>query len=561
MFFHPVTWWLSRRIRVERENCCDDIASRNTGQLSYAAALLRMAELCVGNDPQQTSTLASLAADGNNTTEFASRIRRLIGADDTPSFGLSRRGVFLLSTITLLASVSFVASASSQSGPGEPPIDPAKVSADDDGEKIKTIVRFTGGVQAVPIQGLQVTARIGHFKESKTFGPFTTDEDGLTEVILPTTGSYRLLLDSANETPWLPVDKQLKGKSRGANKRLYLNVKKDGVERWLDGKTSPHETTEDGERLVSFNLIQACEVTLRAVDVETGEGIAGAEFHTECALAEEWGHEIFGRNIGFKKPDSNKDRRTNSKGDFVRLLGADAGYTYFVWKSPPGYEVINPIKETEFNIRYGEKKAEHVFKFKRIPKFLWSKKARNGLLAGAKLLSATGKLKLGDPVVVQFALKNDSDKEQTFILQAIDSHPTLGTDNRLELNVLGDSQSTFQHTLKPGEILEKQQYRVSVDTNGMPPGNYQITSGSAFWQAKQDSPNAATGIPFRRKIPFTLGDSDSVKLTQPPADEDPETKIYWGKPTGNLIMGMQLPDGQLKWPDDQTDIEGQLFFV
>ncbi len=25
-FYHPAVWWLSRRIRNERENCCDDIA-------------------------------------------------------------------------------------------------------------------------------------------------------------------------------------------------------------------------------------------------------------------------------------------------------------------------------------------------------------------------------------------------------------------------------------------------------------------------------------------------------------------------------------------------------
>jgi beta-lactamase regulating signal transducer with metallopeptidase domain len=26
LFYHPAVWWVSRQIRVERENCCDDIA-------------------------------------------------------------------------------------------------------------------------------------------------------------------------------------------------------------------------------------------------------------------------------------------------------------------------------------------------------------------------------------------------------------------------------------------------------------------------------------------------------------------------------------------------------
>ncbi len=25
-FFHPAVWWLNRRIRADREDCCDDVA-------------------------------------------------------------------------------------------------------------------------------------------------------------------------------------------------------------------------------------------------------------------------------------------------------------------------------------------------------------------------------------------------------------------------------------------------------------------------------------------------------------------------------------------------------
>src|SRR4029079_1809460 len=30
-FYHPAVWWLSRQIRNERENCCDDIVMANVG--------------------------------------------------------------------------------------------------------------------------------------------------------------------------------------------------------------------------------------------------------------------------------------------------------------------------------------------------------------------------------------------------------------------------------------------------------------------------------------------------------------------------------------------------
>jgi HEAT repeat protein len=46
LFFHPAAWWLSDRIREERENCCDDIALLACGgdRKNYTAALLALEE-------------------------------------------------------------------------------------------------------------------------------------------------------------------------------------------------------------------------------------------------------------------------------------------------------------------------------------------------------------------------------------------------------------------------------------------------------------------------------------------------------------------------------------
>lgn len=44
-FFHPALWWLSERVRVEREHCCDDLAIEACGdRLSLAHALVGIAE-------------------------------------------------------------------------------------------------------------------------------------------------------------------------------------------------------------------------------------------------------------------------------------------------------------------------------------------------------------------------------------------------------------------------------------------------------------------------------------------------------------------------------------
>ena len=109
LFFHPVTWWISHRIRIERENCCDDLAASDTGQLTYAAALLAAAELCVGRGSKQAATLAAMSVTGGNANEIASRIRRLINADDVPKIGISKSGLRLLTIAMVVSLLSVVA--------------------------------------------------------------------------------------------------------------------------------------------------------------------------------------------------------------------------------------------------------------------------------------------------------------------------------------------------------------------------------------------------------------------------------------------------------------------
>ena len=46
LFYHPAVWWVSSRIRAEREQCCDDLAITATGDArSYARALVRLEEM------------------------------------------------------------------------------------------------------------------------------------------------------------------------------------------------------------------------------------------------------------------------------------------------------------------------------------------------------------------------------------------------------------------------------------------------------------------------------------------------------------------------------------
>jgi beta-lactamase regulating signal transducer with metallopeptidase domain len=70
LFYHPAVWWLSKRIRAERENCCDDVAISVCGNaVEYARALAAMAEW-------QSAPALAMAA---NRSPLAERVARLLG--------------------------------------------------------------------------------------------------------------------------------------------------------------------------------------------------------------------------------------------------------------------------------------------------------------------------------------------------------------------------------------------------------------------------------------------------------------------------------------------------
>ena len=74
LFYHPMVWIISRRVREERELCCDDLAISvcNNDRLTYASALADLESL------RQLPTPA-LAANGGSLLQ---RVKRILTPDD-----------------------------------------------------------------------------------------------------------------------------------------------------------------------------------------------------------------------------------------------------------------------------------------------------------------------------------------------------------------------------------------------------------------------------------------------------------------------------------------------
>lgn len=99
LFHHPAIWWISRRLRVEREFCCDDLAVVATGRARDVASALAALEV-------RRQGLGSLTMSANGGSLMI-RIRRLI--EPRPATQAGRPLVVASAGAALLAVAAFAA--------------------------------------------------------------------------------------------------------------------------------------------------------------------------------------------------------------------------------------------------------------------------------------------------------------------------------------------------------------------------------------------------------------------------------------------------------------------
>src|ERR1700687_1369217 len=114
LFYHPAVWWVSQRIRAERENWCEDAAIAICGDaVNYARALTLM-------EAWRTAPALMMAA---NRSPLADRVVRLLGWDGAAgrSRGAGLAGRFVCLVGALLAGNAFLGVAHAALGAGASP--------------------------------------------------------------------------------------------------------------------------------------------------------------------------------------------------------------------------------------------------------------------------------------------------------------------------------------------------------------------------------------------------------------------------------------------------------
>ncbi len=95
LFYHPAVWWVSGRIRLEREHCCDELAVAACGDAAvYMRALAEMEHLQGVPEP-------ALSVGGGSLVR---RVRHPAGADDGRRCHLPQRLAGAVALVVIVAS-------------------------------------------------------------------------------------------------------------------------------------------------------------------------------------------------------------------------------------------------------------------------------------------------------------------------------------------------------------------------------------------------------------------------------------------------------------------------
>ncbi|MHC4251240.1 MAG: M56 family metallopeptidase [Planctomycetota bacterium] len=109
LFFHPAVWWVSRRIRAEREHCCDDLAVASCGDATdYAEALMELETIRAG-----APAMAPSAAGG----DLIGRIARLLEGRDTEQS--SRAWLAIVAMLAVCTAATLPVQIVPAGGPGD----------------------------------------------------------------------------------------------------------------------------------------------------------------------------------------------------------------------------------------------------------------------------------------------------------------------------------------------------------------------------------------------------------------------------------------------------------
>ena len=262
LFFNPAVWWISRQIRLEREACCDALAIELSGApAAYARTLVTVAESALQSTP------APMPAFGqpDHSSHLAERVRRLLMPEHRPALRLTWRA--LLAALFVGGVCLFISALGT---------------------------RWTVNAAASLLTPQQRIARIEKHMEEYGQKPVPSYDEDQVAARVPVSG--RVVTSDGSPLPqhnWVMIlsrsaqNSSMYSAAYGTNGAFHYQVRPGTI--WVFGELTNFapaalEPIDASATNSVTNLVltfsPGFDVTLQAVDADTGKPIPNARLHT-----------------------------------------------------------------------------------------------------------------------------------------------------------------------------------------------------------------------------------------------------------------------------------------
>jgi beta-lactamase regulating signal transducer with metallopeptidase domain len=161
-FYHPAVWWVSRKVREERENCCDDLAVEICGsKVAYVRALTDLEQM------RRTTPRLAMAADGGSLLNRAQRLLRVKqGGGSAPSSWIAGIGLAVALLVATVAASGLAQRQEKTTGGA------VYTLTDDDNDGDAESYAVVSGNSTVTVRGSSSDARRARALRSKVAGDY-----------------------------------------------------------------------------------------------------------------------------------------------------------------------------------------------------------------------------------------------------------------------------------------------------------------------------------------------------------------------------------------------------
>ena len=211
LFYHPAVWWVSKRVRLERELCCDDTAVTACGDRDvYVRALVSLEEL------RSSHARLALGATGSG---LLARIRRLVEPSVSEGPTLSG-GMIMAVTLSLLLLIGGLQAGADDSAavpiaPVQQVAPSAAPTAQEASRPAQVMVRASQPAAAKPTPARSATVKVQSAATPHPQAQATGGIDG--KVIDPTGGvvpGVTVVVSSQGQTPTRSLVTNARGEFR-----------------------------------------------------------------------------------------------------------------------------------------------------------------------------------------------------------------------------------------------------------------------------------------------------------------------------------------------------------